>query len=101
MGDLTTRNAPDRQVGWASDRPGRPVQEPFTGPSLEEDGPVTLAALAALAVLAAGALARAARRMSRRDAVAQRLLVPLDIPVDGARRARRALPAPPGRVAAA
>ena len=57
-----------------------------------------LAALAAVAVLAAGALARAAHRMSRRDAVAGRLLGPPPAP---ARRDRRPLPAPPPRVAAA
>jgi tight adherence protein B len=62
---------------------------------------VSLAALVALAVLAAGALARAAHRLSRRDAVAGRLVAPAALPVAGARRRRRALPAPPAWVAAA
>jgi tight adherence protein B len=62
---------------------------------------VTLAALAAIAVLAAGALARGARRLSRRDAVASRLLAPAASSPACARRPRRALPAPPARVAAA
>lgn len=60
-----------------------------------------LAALVALAVLAAGALARAAHRLSRRDAVAGRLVTAAEAPVSSARRPRRALPAPPPRVAAA
>ncbi len=73
---------------------------------------MTLAALVALAVLAAGALARAAFCMSRRDAVAGRLLVPTEVSQDGARgprragpdgarRSSRAVPTPPARVAAA
>ena len=62
---------------------------------------MTGAALVALAVLAAGALARAAHRLSRRDAVAGRLVVPAEAPASNARRPRRPLPAPPPRVAAA
>lgn len=79
---------------------------------------MTLALLAALAVLAAGALARAAHRLARRDAVAGRLVARRHPPsglgtsgrytsakyphsADDARRGRRALPAPPPRVAAA
>lgn len=62
---------------------------------------MTLAALVAVAVLAAGALARAAHRMSRRDAVAGRLLAPAEVSPGGGRRSRRPLPAPPPRVAAA
>jgi tight adherence protein B len=62
---------------------------------------VTLAALAALAVLSAGALARSAHRLSRRHAVAGRLVPPTEASVHGAGRDRRPLPAPPARVAAA
>lgn len=62
---------------------------------------MTLAALVALAVLAAGALARAAHRLSRRDAVASRLLVPAQVSPGGGGRSRRPPPAPPARVAAA
>jgi len=62
---------------------------------------VTLALLVAVAVLAAGGLARAAHRMARHDAVAGRLARPVEPAPAGGRAARRPLPAPPPRVAAA
>ena len=62
---------------------------------------MTVVVLVAMAVLTAGALARAAHRLGRRDAVAGRLLAPAEAPAGDGRRRRRPLPAPPARVAAA
>lgn len=63
---------------------------------------MTLAVLVALAVVGAGALARAGHRLSRRQAVAGRLVEPAPAaPAAGPGRSGRALPVPPPGVAAA